>query len=135
MKWLLFIGLGLMCFHDRTHHSIPDYLKGEFTDDYGIKYAISSSEWIQYPDFKLSISLIDTIEMCVIGFNPADTTYTKIDYMPFTDQGDFKWGFCYSAYDKKNIQGALKSESANRDTPKTGCNGFPFSRMKPIKSE
>ena len=110
----------------------PPYLLGDFKDDYDIKYTISDSTWIMYPDFQLDILTIDSIEMFVLGYDQSDSTYTRIDFMKFQNQGDYTWGFCYTSYGKKDPSDALSGNSANRDTPKTGCNGFPFSRMKPV---
>ena len=110
----------------------PTYLLGNFIDDYGINYSISSSTWIQHPDFKLNILKMNSIEMFVLGYNPIDSTYTKIDFMQFQNQLPYTWGFCYTAYDKKDQYDAISENSANRNMPKTGCNGFPFSRMKPV---
>ena len=111
----------------------PTYMRGNFTDDYDIKYSISDTSWIQYPDFEMSVVTIDTIEMFILGYDTEDSTYTKVDYMPFQNQGDYTWGFCYTTYEKENQADALSAASANRDTPKTGCNGFPFSRMKRVE--
>lgn len=110
--------------------NLPSALIGNFIDDYNIEYSISDSVWIQYPDFEMNIIMIDTTEMYIIGYDTADSSYTRIDYMSFEHMGDYKWGFCYTAYDKKEYSETLVVDSVNRKTPKTGCSGFPFSRMK-----
>ena len=115
---------------DSDNHS---YIFGDFTDDYGINYSISSKTWIQYPDYKLDILKIDSSEMYILGYNPSDSTYTKIDYMQFENQSPFTWGFCYTTYDKKDQDEAVSENSADRSSPKSGCNGFPFSRMEPVE--
>ena len=40
--------------------------------------------------------------------------------------------FCISAYKEPTIESAEAVKVVDRATPKTGCNGYPFSRMKPI---
>jgi len=113
-----------------SNSNLPTLLKGDFTDDYDIHYSISDSLWIQHPAFEMKITKIDTTVMYILGYDTNDSTYTRIDYMPFKNMGDYTWGFCYTAYEQEDEEALLDMESANRDTPKTGCGGFPFSRMK-----
>lgn len=66
--------------------------------------------------------------------NPSEKgLYSRIDYMQFKDMEPFTWGFCLTVYDAKDTSVAMKVPSANRDIPKKGCNGYPFSRMKAVK--
>jgi hypothetical protein len=37
-----------------------------------------------------------------------------------------------SAYKAKTLEEAEKTTIANREAPKTGCGGFPFTRMKKV---
>ncbi len=37
-----------------------------------------------------------------------------------------------SAYNEASLDSAKAVSSANRETPKIGCGGYPFSRMKRI---
>ena len=132
MKMIPIYCLFLLYFSIPSDGVAPSFLLGDFTDDYGIKYSITDTSWIQYPDFEISIVTIDTAEMYVLGYNVMDSSYTKIDYMPFQNQGEYTWGYCYTTYEQKDQSDALSAANANRATPKTGCNGFPFSRMKPV---
>ena len=43
----------------------------------------------------------------------------------------YRWGYCYSTWTAASAAVAETVSVARRDTPRTGCNGFPFSRMKP----
>jgi hypothetical protein len=113
---------------------MPTYLLGNFMDDYGIEYSISDSTWTQTPGIRFDIMKVDSKDMFILGYNPLDSTYTKIEFMLFQDQLPYAWGFCYSTYDKKDKDEAISGAFAKRETPKTGCNGFPFSRMKPAIS-
>ena len=123
----------ILCSFTIPDREMPSFLFGDFTDDYGIKYSISRTNWVQYPDFKLNILNIDSSAMFVLGYNPIDSTYTKIDYMKFENQSPYTWGFCYSTYDKKAQNEAISENSADRGNPKKGCNGFPFSRMESVE--
>jgi len=133
MKLITFSILILCSSYILPDIALPDYLIGDFTDDYDIQYTITDTTWIQWPHFEMNIVEIDTAEMYILGYDTGDSTFTRVDYMPFENQGDFKWGFCYSSYEEKNKAEAMIGVSANRQAHKTGCNGFPFSRMKALK--
>ena len=53
-----------------TNHSvkasIPTFLKGSFEDDYGIRYTINDSLWIQHPNAKYHILNCDTTEQYLL---------------------------------------------------------------------
>ena len=63
--------------------------------------------------------------------NPSEAgLYTRIDYMLFTNMAPFHWGFCLTTYNAATINEAKTKAAADRQNPKKGCNGYPFSRMK-----
>ncbi len=63
--------------------------------------------------------------------NPSEAgLYTRIDYMYFADMKPWRWGFCLTVYNAKSTTLAETTAKADRQNPKKGCNGFPFSRMK-----
>jgi hypothetical protein len=118
--------------------SIPARLLGNFMDDYGIKYSIQDSLWIQHPSATYHIIKWNTKEQYIIARNGeknhADKGfYTRIDYMYFDNMEPFIWGFCLTVYDAKSDSIAEAAAHADRQNPKKGCNGFPFSRMKRVK--
>jgi hypothetical protein len=110
---------------------------GEFEDDYGSRYTITAGEWLQQPRAKYSI-----VEWHVEGEyliaqndagNPSDGgRWTRIDWLRFADTPPWEWGFCMSAYDAATAAEAEARRVAERATPRTGCNGHPFSRMKRV---
>jgi len=113
----------------------PKMLIGNFTDDYNISYTINDSLWIQHPHTKYHILKWDHEKQYLIAVNDKDNKndagkYTRIDYMLFKDMEPWKWGFCLSEYRAKNREEAEKVAIADRQNPKKGCNGYPFSRMK-----
>ena len=124
-----------------TTHSIrtrlPTLLKGTFEDDYGIKYTINDSLWIQQPNAKYHIINCDTTEQYLLVQNDkANKTdgglFTRIDYMNFTGMEPFRWGFCLTIYNADTLEKAKATIIADRRNPKIGCSGFPFSRMKKL---
>ena len=117
--------------------NIPTLLKGDFRDDYGIRFTISDTIWMQHPNSKYYIISWDTTAQYLIARNdhnnPGDTgLYTRIDYMLLPGMEPFRWGFCLTAYKAKTIEEAKRTTSADRQNPKKGCNGYPFSRMERV---
>ncbi|MEP7377158.1 MAG: hypothetical protein ABI675_27400 [Chitinophagaceae bacterium] len=115
--------------------SLPHHLKGDFTDDYGIRYSINDSIWVQHPNIKYHIIRCNKKEQYLIARNdlqnPSEAgLYTRIDYMSFSNMAPWLWGFCLTAYNAKTDSLAETAAQADRKNPKKGCNGFPFSRMK-----
>lgn len=111
------------------------FLKGNFIDDYGIRYTINDTLWVQHPNIKYHIIKWNFAEQYVIAKNGSghrsdENKYTRIDFMKFESMQPWIWGFCLTAYQAKNEQEAEQTAAADRKNPKKGCNGFPFSRMK-----
>ena len=123
---------------DTTHtvkKTLPAFLKGTFGDDYRITYTINDTLWIQHPGAKYHIIDFDTTEQYLLIQNDkANKTggglFTRIDYMNFTGMEPWRWGFCLTIYDASTLEKAKAAIAADRKSPKIGCMGFPFSRMK-----
>jgi hypothetical protein len=63
--------------------------------------------------------------------NPSEQNlYSRIDFMEFTGMEPFRWGFCLTVYDAPTDSIAETKAVADRQNPRKGCGGFPFSRMK-----
>lgn len=110
---------------------------GHFMDDYGIKYMITDSLFLQEPDIRYRIIKRSAEEKYIIAKNgnenPSDRNlYTRIDYMTFENMEPFLWGFCYTVYNAGSDAEAEAAAAADRANPRTGCNKFPFSRLKRI---
>ncbi len=121
-----------------ANDSIPSMLLGDFVDDYGIRYTITDSVWIQHPNVKYHILKWNTGEQSILAkndvANPSEPgLYTRIDYMYFTGMKPWQWGFCLTVYNAKSDSIAVASTQADRQHPKKGCNGYPFSRMKKMQ--
>lgn len=115
----------------------PDSLVlGRFEDDYGIQYEISDSLWFQAPGARYHIVRWNAAEQFLIARNDsANATdggrWTRIDWMRLEGMAPWDWGFCLATWNAPNASAAESTRVADRSTPRTGCNGFPFSRMKP----
>lgn len=119
--------------------TLPFQLPASFTDDYDIKYTISDSLWLQHPSAKYHIIRWNKEQQYLIARNGMDNKsepglYTRIDYMKFSGMAPYTWGFCLSVYNAASDSlaefGPNKTDRAN---PRKGCNGYPFSRMKPAQ--
>ncbi|MEM1125436.1 MAG: hypothetical protein AAGI71_02205 [Bacteroidota bacterium] len=113
----------------------PPLLLGTFEDDYGIAYSISAARWHQHPNATYRIVQWDLEGRYLIAqndeANPSDGgLWTRIDWITLSDMPPYEWAFCLSAYNAPTAEEAERTVLANRDTPRTGCNGYPFSRMR-----
>jgi hypothetical protein len=117
--------------------SIPSWLKGEFQDDYGIRYTISDSLWWQQPRARYHIIKWNAAGQYLIARNddknPSEAgLYSRIDYMSFANMEPWQWGFCLTVYNAKTDSLAEVAAKADRLNPRKGCGGYPFSRMKRV---
>ena len=126
--------------NDQPKHAtdiIPGFVIGNFMDDYGIRYHITDSLWLQRPNIKYHIIRWNVKEQYLIArnddANPGEKgLYSRIDYMQFNNMEPFLWGFCLTVYNAASDSLAEFTAHANRHNPMKGCNGYPFSRMKKI---
>mgnify|MGYP003574859236 CR=1 FL=1 len=113
----------------------PPGLTGSFIDDYGITYTVTDSLFIQAPGIRYHIIRWDTAQQFFIAYQvpkktPDSLVYTRLDYMRFSNMQPWLWGYCFTTYTAKNEAEALNHPTADRQNPRKGCNGYPFSRMK-----
>jgi len=126
-----------------TYHSkpvadtVPSMLYGNFMDDYGIRYQVTDTVWTQLPNVKYHIISWNIAGQYLLARNddknPSESgLYSRIDYMSFSNMAPFLWGFCLTTYNAKSIEEARTKAKADRENPRKGCNGYPFSRMKRV---
>ncbi|MDX1438608.1 MAG: hypothetical protein R3284_01780 [Rubricoccaceae bacterium] len=113
----------------------PEYILGAFADDYSITYSISEDAWIQHPNTVYHIRKWQVDEQYVIAQNAPDNPsaprmWTRIDWIELDGMQPYTWAYCISVYDAPSAESAEEVTIADRENPRTGCNGFPFSRMK-----
>lgn len=114
---------------------VPASLLGEFIDDYDNRYSITPTEWTQWPHGRFHIVRWDTTRHYLIAQNDSANSsaggkWTRIDWVTLDRMAPFEWAFCLSAYDATTAAAAEAVTIARPETPRTGCNGFPFSRMR-----
>ncbi len=113
----------------------PAFLLGNFDDDYGSHFTVSSTDFLQLPSGRFRIVQWNVAEQYFIAQNDSVNRsdpgkWTRIDWLPLTGLEPYTWAFCFSAYNATTRAAAEAASSANRASPKTGCAGFPFTRMK-----
>ena len=118
-----------------TSSTAPEALLGTFEDDYGIRYTIGPERWTQGAA-RYHIAAWNAAERYAVARNDADNPsdggrWTRIDWVPL-DGGDYAWAYCYAVYDAATRAEAVAAPPSGRDTPRTGCGGHPFSRMKRV---
>lgn len=135
------VGLGALACAERPSppavESPPALLLGDFVDDYGIRYTIKTDGWVQHPDARYDLRVWHSRDQFIVAQNDSGNTsdgglWTRIDWIVLVDSGEYEWAFCYAAYQAPTQEDAVMAKRTERDTPRTGCNGFPFSRMKRV---
>jgi hypothetical protein len=113
----------------------PSQLQGAFLDDYGNRFRISDTLWEQLPHGRFHIVEWHAAQQFFVAQNDAANSadanlWTRIDWMPLTGMAPYTWAFCMTAYQAPTRDSARNTTAPNRDVPRTGCNGYPFSRMR-----
>ncbi|MEM7414546.1 MAG: putative glycoside hydrolase [Gemmatimonadota bacterium] len=118
----------------------PQWLVGEFEDDYGIRYSISKNSWVQGNETEYRVAQWDPERREVLVRSSGDGedagAWARIDWVELEDDGSgFTWAFCYSAFDGDSEAAARAAPSADRIRPASGCGGYPFSRMRSLAAD
>lgn len=113
----------------------PPFLLGASVDDYGIGYTVSPEAWVQHPSARYHVRLWRPERGYLIAqndaANPSDGgRWTRIDWVRLEGMAPYEWAFCLTAYDAASAAEAEAAPPPERGTPRTGCNGYPFSRMR-----
>ncbi|HAH52620.1 MAG TPA: hypothetical protein DCL80_15720 [Balneola sp.] len=137
MALLFFAVLLFGC--NKPNQNAPGYLLGSFEDDYSIQYELNDKVFLQKPSTRFHILKWNIEDQYFIAkndsLNPYDPKlYTRIDWVTFNNMSPFLWGFCLTTYNALTADSAENIDTVDRENPKTGCNGYPFSRMKPIET-
>ena len=110
---------------------------GTFVDDYGIVYQITEREWVQRPSARYRIvRWVPEARYLIAQNDAANPTdgglWTRIDWVPLAGMAPYEWAFCLSVYDAPTPGAAAASGDADPSVPRTGCGGYPFSRMRRV---
>jgi hypothetical protein len=113
---------------------VPDLIRGSFVDDYQVPHLITDSTWILGSRDRYHIVLSNDSAQYLIARNDSRNTsdpekWTRIDWMVLP-MPPYEWAFCLIEYKAESRALAEANTGADREHPRSGCNGFPFSRMR-----
>lgn len=116
---------------------VPPMSLGRFVDDYGIGYRVTRDEWRQADEARYGITEWNVEGRYLLARNGADNPsdaglWTRIDWVELQPGSEFEWAFCYAIYDAESSEAARAAPATGRGSPRDGCNGYPFSRMKRV---
>ena len=117
-------------------HPFPDLIRGSFVDDYQVPHVITDSTWLLGSRDRYHIVLSNDSAQYLIAQNDSGNSadrgkWTRIDWMVLP-MPPYEWAFCLIEYKAEGRAQAEANTSADREHPRSGCNGFPFSRMRRI---
>ena len=112
----------------------PTLVIGTFTDDYGTRHTVSDSLWQHGSRNRYRVVEWNAVGQYLIAQNDSSNSaeqgrWSRIDWMPLEGMPPYTWGFCLTAWDAPSRAAAEATQAANRAAPRTGCGGYPFSRM------
>lgn len=114
--------------------SPPPLVLGRFVDDYDIRYEVTAETFLHGSRARYRIAEWHAAERFFIARRDADSTgqapWVRVDWMEFTAMPPYTWGYCFTVYDAASVDAARSAPPAQREMPRTGCGGFPFSRMR-----
>ncbi len=121
---------------------------GRFVDDYGSTHEITVDAWRQDGALQFSIRSMHASAQYFLAAEPPQRkageisprgdraretavaeTWARVDWM-LLDDPQWRWAYCITAYQQATADRAESDTSARRATPRTGCHGYPFTRMR-----
>jgi hypothetical protein len=114
--------------------SVPDMLRGSFVDDYDIPHLITDTLWTLGRRDRYHIVFSSDTAQYLLAWNDSANAsdpgkWTRIDWMVLP-MPPYEWAFCLIEYRADSREAAESNRGADRTSPRSGCNGFPFSRMR-----
>jgi hypothetical protein len=108
---------------------------GSFVDDYDATHVLNATEWRHGSRARYHIVKWNAEGRYFIArndpSNPSDgDLWSRVDWLKLDGMAPWTWAYCMSAFKAPTPDSAESTRGANRSTPRTGCNGFPFTRMR-----
>ena len=108
---------------------------GDYVDDYNTNHTLTSKEWRHGSRARYHIvKWNDTAQYFIArndSSNPGDAgLWSRVDWVRLDGMAPWTWAYCMSAFKAPTADSAESTRGANRSTPRTGCSGFPFTRMR-----
>lgn len=110
---------------------------GTFVDDYDSRHVITEESWTQ--DSTYTYHFLGSDQHTIItrndSMNPSEPgLFTRIDWIELGNNAPYTWAYCLTAYNAPSAENARNVAAADSSNPMTGCNGFPFTRMRSADS-
>lgn len=114
----------------------PTSIRGEWLDDYGSRHRITDSTWQHHSNLYRIVRHEAEAGFVVAWQDRGDSTpsWTRIDLIRLDSMPPWRWGFCLTTWTAPSADSAAATTPADRQHPRTGCGGFPFTRMKEASS-
>lgn len=119
----------------------PAWLLGAFADDYESRHTITADSWTQERYATYHVVRWNVEGQYLVARNDATNRedagkWTRIDWMRLEGMPPYAWAYCISVWNAATPEEAEAASSlARRETPRTGCGGHPFTRMKRAETE
>ena len=116
----------------------PAGLTGTFADDYGSRHVVTARAWTQDGRYRYHVAAWRLDGPALVARNDAANPsgggrWSRIDLVRLGPAlAPYTWAFCLAAYDAPTRAAAEAAPPAARGTPRTGCNGYPFTRLRPV---
>ncbi len=136
-RWLPWI-LSAPLWVGPTPDDPPAELLGTFEDDYGNRFTITPDAWLHESDTRYEVAEWRASRGYLVARNGADNPtdpglWTRIDWIELDDMAPWGWAFCLTTWNAGSYADARSVDTVDRAAPRTGCGGFPFSRMRRIE--
>lgn len=117
----------------------PALLVGRFEDDYGGRYRIDASAW-HAGTARYEIVVWDPAARWALARNaPSNASdpglWSRFDWVELEGAGGWGWGYCHATWNAPTREAARAAPRSDRNAPRTGCAGHPFSRMRRLPDD
>lgn len=116
---------------------MPAALRGAFVDDYGTRHTIDDSLWVHGPRNRYHVISWHPGAHFVIARNDSANVadsgrYDRIDWVILPDNDGWEWAFCIATWNAPSVAAARATTVADTANPRSGCGGYPFTRMRRV---
>ncbi|MEO8477990.1 MAG: hypothetical protein ABI542_00045 [Gemmatimonadota bacterium] len=135
---IVIIGLGALvaaACHRDVQLTAPSILRGGFVDDYGTRHQIDDSLWRHGTANRYRVTEWNATSRFLIARNDSANVadagrYDRIDWVLLSGEDGWSWAFCLVTWNAPSEAAARAATGADTAHPRTGCSGYPFTRMR-----
>lgn len=113
----------------------PLALRGVFLDDYGTVHQIDDTSWVQGGTTRYRVESWHAkphflLTRLVSEDAGVSERFVRFDWVDLPQGSEWRWAFCIMVWDAPTRERALEVPPADRSNPRSGCNNYPFTRMR-----